>query len=313
MQIEALSKELYYLLGGTKSRNEIFFDEDCLKLVDKTYSSSKVCVNVVSASFDLVDSSHKVLRPLKNAQKSKGTYWQRAYQAVKHDRYTCLKDGNIKALLQAMAALYLLNIYFRNINWSGKYEDINNIDYSFGSSVFSLCPPATEALWDNNSIKIDESPFVATLSEDFIKKQKKLKDVDDKNRLDFFIRQPEMKDSHFIKLLLKKQSEAEKNNNRIIPIWELAVYRLNKKIPQNLSFEERKRLFITSEEWNGSIRAQNEHLNAEELTEENIQSEIDKAGRLWGIQLDLPFEKSLNHIVKVFKTRVKVELKKNLK
>ena len=36
VQIEAISKELYYDNGGTKQRGDknLFFDEDCLKLID---------------------------------------------------------------------------------------------------------------------------------------------------------------------------------------------------------------------------------------------------------------------------------------
>src|SRR5690606_8987277 len=36
IEIEAISKELYFDLGGTKSRGnkDLFFDEDCLKLID---------------------------------------------------------------------------------------------------------------------------------------------------------------------------------------------------------------------------------------------------------------------------------------
>ena len=57
---------------------------------------------------------NRILRPLKNAHKRAGTFWEKAYQAVKHDRFASLKDGNIKALLHSMAALYLLNLYYRN-------------------------------------------------------------------------------------------------------------------------------------------------------------------------------------------------------
>lgn len=39
VQIEALSKELYFDIGGTKKRGDknLFFDEDCLKLIDKKW------------------------------------------------------------------------------------------------------------------------------------------------------------------------------------------------------------------------------------------------------------------------------------
>ena len=68
-------------------------------------------------------------------------------------------------------------------------------------------------------------------------------------------------------------------------IWELAKYRLNKKIPSTLPFAERKKLLINSEEWKGWIHLHNKHLSAEELTEENIQHEIDMVGQLWGMEI----------------------------
>ena len=73
-------------------------------------------------------------------------------------------------------------------------------------------------------------------------------------------------------------------------MWELGVYRINKKIPRNLPFEERKRLFINSPEFNNQIHQRNQHKTESELTEENIQSEIDSAGTRAGIVLDRQFD-----------------------
>lgn len=74
-------------------------------------------------------------------------------------------------------------------------------------------------------------------------------------------------------------------------IWELAKYRLNKKIPNTLSFEDRKSLLINSEEWNGWIHQHNMHLSADELTEDNIQKEIDTVGNCFGIEIEKKFQK----------------------
>ena len=74
-------------------------------------------------------------------------------------------------------------------------------------------------------------------------------------------------------------------------IWELAKYRLNKKIPNTLTFEERKVCLINSEEWNGWINQHNKHLSADELTEDNIQKEIDSVGIRWGMEIMKTFQK----------------------
>ena len=74
---------------------------------------------------------------------------------------------------------------------------------------------------------------------------------------------------------LQEAVEREKKDphQRVMHIWELAKYRLNKKIPNTLTFEERKVCLINSKEWNGWINQHNKHLSADELTEDNIQSD----------------------------------------
>lgn len=43
VQIEAIAKELYFDIGGTKSRGDkdLFFDEDCLKEIDKKWGNQQ--------------------------------------------------------------------------------------------------------------------------------------------------------------------------------------------------------------------------------------------------------------------------------
>ena len=55
VQIEAISKELYYDNGGTKQRGDknLFFDEDCLKLIDIKWAIHDKRVLVVAPFFNL--------------------------------------------------------------------------------------------------------------------------------------------------------------------------------------------------------------------------------------------------------------------
>lgn len=57
VEIEAISKELYFELGGTKSRGtkDLFFDEDCLKQIDIKCHSSKKIVLITCPFFTLND------------------------------------------------------------------------------------------------------------------------------------------------------------------------------------------------------------------------------------------------------------------
>ena len=63
VQIEAVSKELYFELGGAKQRgdNTIHFDDDCLKLIDKKWGTHNKCVQVVAPFFNLTKDEEIIL------------------------------------------------------------------------------------------------------------------------------------------------------------------------------------------------------------------------------------------------------------
>ena len=288
VQIEAISKELYFDIGGTKQRGDkdLFFDEDCLKEIDKKWETSKKVVLVVSPSFNFTKDMNRILKPLKEAHKRQGTYWEKAYQAVKHDRYSSMHQGNIKAFIHALAALYLLNIYYRNESWITKYQDISKADYSLGSAIFAVNPPVAEQLWYGNNPVVSESPYIVQYQEADYKRIEEIQSKEYQALNDFWTKQPELQEPEFIAQLQAAQDQ-EKNDpsKRVMHLWELGIYRLNKKLPSTLTFEKRKELLIQSEEWNGWIHQHNTHLKAEEITEDNIQDEIDNVGRLWGMEL----------------------------
>lgn len=299
VEIEAISKELYFDDGGTKIRgsNDIYFDTDCLSLLNDKWKIADKVVMVVASNFNLQKDENRILTPLKRADERSKTVWSKAYQAVKHDRYNSLYQGNIKALLHAMAALYLLNIYYRDIKLSAKYLDINKLDMSFGSRIFSLKTPNQNAIVDViNGIKSEEvlksgdSPYIAKYTDSFCKqvleaKHKYLEDLHN-----YLVNQPEMNEQDFIQQIMKaKEIEAKDPAQKVILLWELCKYRINKKIPANLSFEQRKTAFVQSAEWNGQIRKQNKHLSESELTPENIQREIDQAGILFAMGMENSF------------------------
>lgn len=289
VQIEAVSKELYFDNGGTKVRGDsnIFFDEDCLKLIDIKWQTHNKIVMVVAPYFNLTKDENCLLRPLKEAHKRQGTYWERAYQAVKHDRYSSLQKGNVKALIQALGALYLLNIYYRNDSWVTKYNSIQKSDYSMGSSVFAVKPPAVDQLWYGNHEVISESSFVVKYKDDDYQRIEEMQRQEQQALNEYWSRQPEIKEPEFLMQLTK----ASESGQRVMHIWELAKYRLNKKIPSNLPFEEKKSQLINSEEWNGWVHQHNKHLSAEELTEDNIQNEINTVGTCWGMDIMKRFQK----------------------
>lgn len=294
VQIEAISKELYFDNGGTKARGDssILFDEDCLKLIDIKWQTHNKTVMVVAPFFNFVKDENRILKPLKEAHKRQGTYWEKAYQAVKHDRYSSLHKGNVKAFIHALAALYLLNLYYRNDSWVTKYQDISKLDYSMGSAIFTVKPPVANQLWHGNSPTITESPYVVSYQDADYQRIEEMQRKEEQALNDYWINQPELREPAF-QAQLQEAVEREKKDShqRVMHIWKLAKYRLNKKIPNTLTFEERKVCLINSKEWNGWINQHNKHLSADELTEDNIQKEIDSVGIRWGMEIMKSFQK----------------------
>lgn len=299
-EIEALSKELYFELGGEKlhGASNLFFDEDCLELIDIKCKTSKKSVIVSCSSFDLTNEQNYLLKPLRKAHKRQGTDWERAYQAVKHDRYSSISKGTIKNFLHALAALYLLNIYFRNDRFYTRYLDMNKLDMSMGSKVFSLSQPSQQYIIDAingkesiENLSSEESPYVIKYTDNIYKQIRKANKESRENKLRYFHSQPEYQEDAFInQLSLAIEKEKKDPTQRLMPLWELERYRINKKIPQNLPFEERKRLFVNSPEFRNPIHQMNQHKTESELTEENIQREIDLAGIRAGMALDKQFD-----------------------
>lgn len=146
MEIEALSKELYWMNGGEKQfdnegkERDLYFDTDCIKYINDLWGICQKKIFVSSTKFYFQKDENRILRPLHKAYKRGGTKWNKAYQAVKHDRKNSLKCGNIKNLIESLGALYILNVYY--ISSTIKIESTNTIQNHFdsriGSELFSV-------------------------------------------------------------------------------------------------------------------------------------------------------------------------------
>lgn len=137
----------------------------------------------------------------------------------------------------------------------------------------------------------DESPLVLKYTDRIYKDIVEANKNSNQMRKEYLLQQPELNEPDFCKIVNEGLEKEKTNpNERFIFTCELCKYRLNKKIPNTLPFEERKRLFIGSNEWNGIVRKQNNHLLENQLTEDNLQSEIDHAGILAGVEMEQQFE-----------------------
>lgn len=143
IEIESISKDLYFQNGGTPIEGkDLYFDTDCLEFLEVKWLLSKKVVQVSASSFYFEKDENLILTPLYKANKrgTSGADWKKAYQAVKHNRSQNLSNGNLKNLIRALAALYLLNIYHRNEDKFdiGCLNNKKSFDSSLGSELFSI-------------------------------------------------------------------------------------------------------------------------------------------------------------------------------
>ena len=145
IEIEAISKELYISLEGNQfptnsngEKRDLYFDTDCINLLVEKWNIDKKRVIVSAPTFYFVNENNKILTPLKKANRrgSSGSKWKRAYQAVKHDRKDSLNMATVENLLNAMGALYILNLYYKDE--CIKIEESSKFDMSLGSDIFSI-------------------------------------------------------------------------------------------------------------------------------------------------------------------------------
>jgi len=140
VEIESISKNLYFSLGGTEPTDkDLYFDTDCIQLLEDNWLLSKKQVIASSLNFHFLREENQILTPLKKANKrgTSSSDWKKAYQAVKHDRANNLRKGNLKNLIRAMAALFILNLYYKN----DKFELEKNqktTPSNMGSDIFDI-------------------------------------------------------------------------------------------------------------------------------------------------------------------------------
>lgn len=130
-EIESISKDLYKSNGGKKTDN-IYYDEDAIKYLNGLW---KLDQKVVLLSSINCFQSNRELKPFKKNERKtsngKLTFsWNNAYQNLKHNRANSLQYGNLKYLFDILAALFVLNLYYKN--------EIINLNKDFGSANFPI-------------------------------------------------------------------------------------------------------------------------------------------------------------------------------
>ncbi len=138
-EIESISKELYYKNEGAEKGN-IHFDYVAIEYLDKIWKlESKVIIISAINSYQ----TNRIIRPfIKDFKKENDSFtfsWNNSYQSLKHNRVKNIKLGSLKTLFDITAALFMLNIYFKNEIFD-LMNDSRGLDFplNLGSSIFSI-------------------------------------------------------------------------------------------------------------------------------------------------------------------------------
>lgn len=142
VEIEAISKDLFFRLGGVLPEDgDLYFDTHCLQLLEDNWQIGKKKLIISAPNFYFQNEENRILNPLQKANK-RGTSsceWKKAYQAVKHNRTINLNKGNIKNLLKALGALFILNIYYKDEVYDLKKDgQATNFPINMGSDIFAI-------------------------------------------------------------------------------------------------------------------------------------------------------------------------------
>ena len=142
VEIESLSKDLYTTITGTSS-SHVTYDEIALKKLNQMWNLEEKVV-IISSTNCYISNANRLIYPfVKTVQRTgrtKMTYgWNNAYQNIKHDRGKSLKFGSIKHLFEIMAALFVLNIYFKDETFDLKKDHTATaFPINLGSQIFSI-------------------------------------------------------------------------------------------------------------------------------------------------------------------------------
>lgn len=86
IEIEAISKKIYEELGGNMhpvddhgNPRSLYFDSDCIQLIDLKWKITKKIVNVSAVNFYFEEKDNRIFKPLKDCNKQGEGRWKKAY------------------------------------------------------------------------------------------------------------------------------------------------------------------------------------------------------------------------------------------
>ena len=230
IEIEAISKELYIGLGGSsnlKDKNgkprELYFDTDCLNMLEERWRIGKKQIIVSAANFYFTSEKNRIISPLHKANKrgKSGSKWKQSYQELKHNRKEALDFGNIGNLLNAMGALYILNLYYRGETFPLGRWGTDKFDARVGSEIFSVAElNATQITFGGDSNRnyqgeeFDKAIYLTKFERDsFITMMKKMRDENEK--ISARMRESQKTQDDIIKMIKGGETDANTILNKV--------------------------------------------------------------------------------------------------
>lgn len=235
VEIESIAKDLFLDNGGEKTdEGDLYFDTHCINFLENKWLLSKKQVIISAQNFYFKEEENKVLTPLKKANKrgTSGSDWKKAYQAVKHNRTYSLSQGNLKNLIRALAALYLLNIYYKSDGFDLQDDHAAlAFDERLGSEIFSIKLHVNTIFSLNNKYDkkedFDECVYLSKITDKTLKKMRETSKKAQKKGEDAMAK--------YSKGIIKEIEAAEKDKK--ISIFFLEALKAERSVFEKLQFE----------------------------------------------------------------------------
>lgn len=155
------------------------FDYVCLKKLNKKWYLTRKEISVTGVNFYFKD-NFQSFAPLAKVYCKGKCQWKEAYNELKHDNRECIKSATIGNLMSALGALFVLNLYYRDLNCDDYKFYLNGdlFDSRVGSEIFSV--NCYEVLTVNRGKEMGDNS-IAGISQDELAKAIYIKKYDDES------------------------------------------------------------------------------------------------------------------------------------
>ena len=165
------------------------------------------------------------------------------------------------------------------------FNNLQTLDFSFGSNIFSVEPPVMHELWNNNTHIFSESPFIVEIEQSEYNRLNWLKKEEEDFMNKFLNSQPESKNPEFLSIVKDIPSVCDDRKDASKIYAELGKFRFKNRINELQTYEEKKDAILDSDEWKLYQRNSTNQLLSNEITKSNINEIVEKVGEVNGEQL----------------------------